>query len=557
MRGLIQKNFFTKNEFSHSQDTSVLSQKISKPQRQPDFLDAKAVENALKQNMAAFADDIFSSIGVSYNHAASSATERRYGKKGHIAVNLKTGAWIDHKNSEMSGGPLHMLTKLKGLSFKEAVDYGASWAGLSQASIPQARISIPTVPQEAEKEALEKNDQKRIEKAQALWNRGKSIKGTLAERYLREHRKIEGDLSHDLKYLPQFRDRYSGNSYPCLMAAARSAEGSITAAQLTFLDPQTAFKADIVTPKKSYGVLKGSAVTLQEDKDSNLLFIAEGVETALSLKSAEIKGTIKASLGLSNIKRLVPENPHTRIIICADHDALDSPATQNLEESVIALKEKGFSVTVIKPDKLHEDFNDVLKREGPQKVKEIIEKGGLPQTQKQSLENNLSLQGKLNESTKKKTFWQKIKATFKESTMRENAHHGERSAAVFREKKESSLSPAFPGSDGNLSLKRKIQEHPPISEELKRKILGEEFYQRSNHPRINPKVDKKISEELKREMLGDEFYNRIYGKTRTAKSIETEKLSRSSMISDIQEDHTHCDQDISISQKPISRGRKR
>jgi Ti-type conjugative transfer relaxase TraA len=545
-----------KDKFPHPQDASGSPQKISKLQKQPHFFDAKVIEEALKQNMSAFADDIFSSIGAHYNHSASSATERRYGKKGHIAVNLKTGAWIDHKNSEMSGGLLHMLTKLKGLSFKEAIDYGASWAGLSQDCIPQARISVPTVPQESEKKALEHNEQKRIEKAESLWNRGKHIQGTLAERYLREHRKIEGDLSHDLKYLPQFRDRHSGNSYPCLMAAARSAEGSITAVQLTFLNPQTASKADIVTPKKSYGVLKGSAVTLQEDKDSYLLFVAEGVETALSLKSAGLKGTIKASLGLSNIKRLVPESPHTRVVICADHDALDSPATQSLEKSIITLKEKGFAVTVIKPDKLHEDFNDVLKREGFHKVKEIIEKGILPQTQKQTSKNNLYLQERSNENTKKKTFWQKIKASFKESTVKENTHHDERSSVVFPEKKESSLLPTPPVSEKNLSLTRKIKESQPISEELKRKILGEEFYQRINTKMINSKADKEISEELKREMLGDELYNRIYGKTRASKLTEAEKLSRISMISDIQEDHTHCE-DISISQKPISWGRKR
>lgn len=569
--GLNSKELFhQKNEFSHSQDTSVLSQKISKPQRQPDFLDAKAVENALKQNMSAFADDIFSSIGAHYNHSASSATERRYGKKGHIAVNLKTGAWIDHKNSEMSGGPLHMLTKLKGLSFKEAIDYGASWAGLSQAVMPQARVSMPTVPQKAEKEALEHNDKKRIEKAQALWNRGKPIQGTLAERYLRDHRKIEGDLSHDLKYLPQFRDKHYGNNYPCLMAAARSPEGNITAVQLTFLDPQTASKANIETPKKSYGILKGSAVTLQEDKtyprprvggeqtgNLNLLFIAEGVETALSLKSAGLKGTIKASLGLSNIKRLVPESSHTRIVICADHDAVDSPATQSLEKSIIALKEKGFSVTVIKPNKLHEDFNDVLKREGSQKVKEIIEKVVLPQTQKQALENNLSLQERLNDSTRKKTFWQKIKTSFKEGNMKENERYDNRSSVVFPEKKESSLLPTAPGSEKNLSLTQKTKRVQPISEELKRKILGEEFYQRTHIKKINSKADREISEELKRDMLGDEFYNRIYGKVQVSKPKEKNNLQRMQVISDVQEDHTHYDQDASISQKPISRGRKR
>lgn len=51
-------------------------------------------------------------------------------------------------------------------------------------------------------------------------------------------------------------------------------------------------------------------------------------------------GTIKASLGLSNIGRLNFEkgehNPY--IVICADHDAPDSPAARSLEKSVHGLQ---------------------------------------------------------------------------------------------------------------------------------------------------------------------------------------------------------------------------
>lgn len=197
------------------------------------------------------------------------------------------------------------------------------------------------------------------------------------------------------------------------MAAVRSKEGEVTAVQLTFLNSETAAKADLPVTKKSFGVVKGSAVTIQEEKDSNVFFIAEGVETALSLKEAGLKGTIKASLGLSNIKHSLPENPfkgepfngnpfkggpfngnslnesslsedsfnggrlsknlNTQIIICADHDSPNSPAARNLEKSVLDLQEKGFSVTVIKPDKLNEDFNDVLKIKGPEGVREILQ----------------------------------------------------------------------------------------------------------------------------------------------------------------------------------------
>ncbi|MBA3814264.1 MAG: AAA family ATPase [Alphaproteobacteria bacterium] len=358
-------------------------------------MDAKVVEVALKQNMTSFADDIFSSIGEPYNSASSSSTERRYGKNGHIAVNLKTGAWIDHKNSDMAGGPLHMLTKLKGLGFKEAVEYGASWAGLSQASLSQAELFRTSLSQaslsrtelshtenaypiskapEREDGGLNEEEKVRIDRAQTLWDKGRPLQGTLAERYLREHRKIEGPLSDDLRYLPFFTDSNSKWSFPCLMAGARSPEGEIRAVQLTFLSANTAHKADIPVAKRSFGVLKGSTVTIQEDKGSTILFVAEGIETALSLRSAGVQGTIKASLGISNIKRIVPESLNTPIIICADHDAPDSPTAQSLEKSVLALKAQGLAVTVIKPDKLNEDFNDVLKTQGPQGVREILER---------------------------------------------------------------------------------------------------------------------------------------------------------------------------------------
>ena len=391
------------------QDISSPFQKTSRVQNREPHFDAKIVENAIKQNMSAFADDVFSSLGEDCDRASSSAMERRYGKKGHISVNLKTGAWIDYKDSEMSGGPLHMLTKLKGLSFKEAIDYGASWAGLSQAEGPHLRLSQEKqqklISQEPKEEDLEKDQKVRIQKAKALWDKGRPIQGSLAERYLREHRKIEGNLPSDLRYLPHFKvysrengeseDR-SEQSYPCLMAVARSPQGEITAIQLTFLNSETATKADLPVAKRSFGVLKRSAVTLQEEKDSNVLFVAEGVETALSLKEAGVKGTIKATLGLSNIKRLTPEDPFngsslngnlTQIVVCADHDPPDSPATRSLQKSVLDLQSKGFSITVVKPEKLNEDFNDVLKEKGPQWVKEILAKN-LPKNLLNSLQQD-------------------------------------------------------------------------------------------------------------------------------------------------------------------------
>lgn len=291
-------------------------------QNSQSFIDALVVEDALKQNITTFADDVLSYMGISIHQSSSTASQRRYGKKGHISVNLRTGAWIDFKDSEMSGGPLHMLTKLRGMSFKEAVEYGASWAGLT----PERKQHVPPTPlkkKETLKEEVSKESKVKAAKAQALWNKSQPLEGTVAERYLRENRKIEGELPQDLRYIPSFYDKGSNAKHPYLMAAARNQEGQITAVQLTFLN---------------------------------------------------VNGTIQASLGLSNIRQFEPQDLKTPFIICADYDASASPATKSLEKSIRVLQEKGIQVTVIKPDNLDQDFNDVLKEKGPQGVREILQR---------------------------------------------------------------------------------------------------------------------------------------------------------------------------------------
>ncbi len=362
----------------------------------------EAIEETLKAHIADFADHVFASLGEDYNRSMSSRTERRYGKKGEFAVNLQKGVWLSYKDTQLAGGPLHLLTKLKNLSYQEAIAYGASWARLSPEQVMLKKQSHDF--SHAQKEALEKEKEvqdrkQKIERAQSIYAKGQPIQGTLAERYLREHRKIKGPLPEDLLYLPA--SCIGKASSPALMAVARSNEREVTAVQLTFLDQATANKANISVQKRSYGSLKGAAVTIQACphplekgehgepvKSPNILFIAEGVETALSLKEAGIKGAIKASLGLSNIKRLEPEDVNSHIIICGDHDTPESPATKSLVKSAQILQEHGYKVTVIKPNKLGEDFNDVLKTKRPEGVREILAKN-LPKELLASLQTSV------------------------------------------------------------------------------------------------------------------------------------------------------------------------
>ncbi|MBL8676222.1 MAG: hypothetical protein JNJ47_02180 [Alphaproteobacteria bacterium] len=96
-----------------------------------------------------------------------------------------------------------------------------------------------------------------------------------------------------------------------------------------------------------------------------------------------------------------------------------------------------------------------------------------------------------------------------------------------------------------------------ITAEFKKEMLGEAFYQKITTRSASHKAPQMVSEELKREMLGDKFYNRSYKKAQTSHTKEIEKLSRMHILSNIEEDHVHHKQEISISQKPPSRGRRR
>jgi phage/plasmid primase-like uncharacterized protein len=119
-------------------------------------------------------------------------------------------------------------------------------------------------------------------------------------------------------------------------------------------------------------VAKGSFVTLQEDKTHDRVFIAEGVETALSLKEAGLKGTIVASLGIHNIANY--KGPQKEIILCGDNDdhKEDSKTHSILEATKENFESQAKSVLIIKPSHPGDDFNDVLKKDNVQGVRAYL-----------------------------------------------------------------------------------------------------------------------------------------------------------------------------------------
>ena len=144
--------------------------------------------------------------------------------------------------------------------------------------------------------------------------------------------------------------------------------------QATYLDPDTATKIDksqIVVQKQTFGVMKGSSVTIPGEKNSPTL-LAEGIETGLSLKLAVPNATIKITLSKSNFKNIDVRSLSEKTVFCLDHDGKDVRADKTIFESTKRLNDANKQVAFMVPESINQqkqDYNDVLKSQGTQPIK--------------------------------------------------------------------------------------------------------------------------------------------------------------------------------------------
>jgi hypothetical protein len=125
------------------------------------------------------------------------------------------------------------------------------------------------------------------------------------------------------------------------------------------------------TPKRSYGVIKGSSAPLHVG--GNIYALAEGVETGLSVATANKNLTVFSSLGsMTNFSRMQINAHHNTIILFEDHDK-DNPETSlKVNKAADELHQQGFNVLRCKPKAVGHDFNDVLRARGIEGVKQEI-----------------------------------------------------------------------------------------------------------------------------------------------------------------------------------------
>jgi conjugative transfer relaxase protein TraI len=338
-------------------------EKIAAVNRKP-ALDAKAIESAL----LAQTEQLALTLLGEPNKNLSNRHTLRYGKKGSLVMNLENGLWYSHEAGE-GGNLFDLIQKEQGLSdFKAVLQYASDFAG----HVPQTRKPSSFLLSQENKTSSDKKSGGMLDYAKILYGVSKPLAGTLGAQYLQKHRGLSQFAHADLRFLPKI-STYHGEKktfVPALLAFAKDPAGEIHHVQVIRLDPKTGNKdPQTKLQKQTYGSIRGHGIELNHQADQQgVTYLAEGVETGLSILESNKKAQVLAVLGKSNFANIRLEALANEVILCLDHDGVSTYTNTLIGKAVHRLDAAGKTVRLIFPEAeqphYEGDFNDVLKEKG-------------------------------------------------------------------------------------------------------------------------------------------------------------------------------------------------
>lgn len=292
--------------------------------------------------------------------------EMRWGRKGSMRLKLrgKNGPTFYDFSEGRGGSMLDMVMVGNDLhSSWAALEWAETWLGDGATARRKEEPRRNDTPDpEAEKEA----------KARAIWDASKPLMGTAGEAYLhRRHIRPER--------WPTFV-RWNPGGF--LVFATTSPDNRTTAIQRVYINqdgtPVTDDdgKGGRTKRKRSLGPRYGGAVRFSGSNRPDVLILAEGPETALSIWFATGIETW-STIGPTHTVDLSPVPLTRTILVALDDDERNASVAKRTREKIRAWRKGNRTVLTAMPwaaskrDK--SDFNDSLAAHGPAYVRERIE----------------------------------------------------------------------------------------------------------------------------------------------------------------------------------------
>ena len=202
------------------------------------------------------------------------------------------------------------------------------------------------------------------------------IIGTLAEKYLKEHRGITGEVSEQVfRFNPGVKEPETKKEWPTLVVIARNKRQEVQSVQCIYLDPATANQLKVEVPKRTYGPQEGAKILVQHAKYIPGAYykyaLTFGPETALSIAEADRDLGVYLTLG-ANFANVPITISCIDLLLCVDQEGLDSAANRSLNHAIESLAERGLNIYCVRPNDV-KDFNVIMKAKGALEVKRLLD----------------------------------------------------------------------------------------------------------------------------------------------------------------------------------------
>ena len=314
-------------------------------------------------------------------------TEARWGKKGSLVVKLsgkQQGFW--HNFEKGSGGKnlLSLYAEYFNLDFKTAIKKLAHNLMLD---LENKLFTKAPLTKHTSKNNKANLDLKKLAYIHKIYQSGIGITGTLAEKYLREFRKVTGNIPEDFRFCAKLKHPELQRLVPALIAPVKNAQTQMQAIVRIFLHKDgnklTATYLDhnnfeqAATVKANLGSTTNAAVIINDSNKSNTIYITEGIETALSIAEVKPYDGVLAALSVTNLKNVPLASNIQKVILCADYDGVNALSNKALLAASDFYKARGLSVAIAYPEKIPGmqkfDFNDVLKHLGANSIMQSLD----------------------------------------------------------------------------------------------------------------------------------------------------------------------------------------
>lgn len=260
----------------------------------------------------------------------------------------RAGKFCDTATAE-HGDLLDLIAANRGLDFRAACEEARAFLRMPIVPMKRTEVAAPTGSSEA---------------ARRLFAASKPIRGTLAENYLRQRGiTLPTDVSA-LRFHPRcyYRGPSGRQIWPALIAAVTDGKGAVIGVHRTWLSPDGG-KAPVDQPRRALGHLAGNGVRFGAITDTMLA--AEGLETALALKTIMPDMPVIAALSAAHLAALNLPSMLRRLYVARDNDEAGRLALEKL-------RSRAGEIDVRELVPRAEDFNADLLTLGPDRLRDWI-----------------------------------------------------------------------------------------------------------------------------------------------------------------------------------------